>query len=62
ANKSLQTRVLLSQQVACYLPPDAPIKRLGQLQLAGKQQSIEVFTLSQADCAGWQGIKVLTEK
>jgi adenylate cyclase len=62
ANKSLQTRVLLSQQVACYLPPDAPIKRLGQLQLAGKQQSIEVFTLSQTDCAGWQGIKVLTEK
>jgi adenylate cyclase len=62
ANKTLETRILLSQQVAQHLPPEAPIKRLGQLQLVGKQQSIEVFTLNHAECNPWHGIKILTEK
>lgn len=62
ANKGLNTRVLISEQVAHHLRPEAPVKKLGALQLLGKQQVLRVWTLNDAACVPWDNVRVLTEK
>jgi adenylate cyclase len=62
ANKFLHCRVLLSQQVAQHLRRHEAVKRLGWLQLVGKQHAVEVYTLTDAHCATWEGVRTLKEK
>lgn len=62
ANKQLGTRILLSAEVATRLANHQAVKRLGRLQLVGKQMPIDVYTTTETEVQAWQHVRVLATK
>jgi adenylate cyclase len=62
AAKQLETQVLISAEVATRLADTSVVKPLGKLQLAGRQQPIDVYAPKQAAVPAWEHVRVLENK